>query len=303
MDLSDLRIFRAVVREGGVTRAAERLHRVQSNITTRIRQLEENLGVPLFIRQGKRLHLAPAGEILVGYADRLLALADEAEAAVQESRPHGVLKLGAMESTAAVRLPGPLSAFHRAYPNVVIELRTGNPQVLAAAVLNGDIDAALVAEPIPDAPFDKVPVFDEKLIIISSIDQQSLTNPEGPAPAMVAFEHGCPHRKRLETWFENRSMVPSHTVELGSYHAMLSCVLVGMGIALMPDSVLSTFPDRDSLTVHALPPGEDHAETVLIWRKGGDSPKIRALRDILVERPPGLPVKPEKPKSKTKSKS
>ncbi|MDD9904693.1 MAG: LysR family transcriptional regulator, partial [Rhodospirillaceae bacterium] len=67
MELSDLRIFRAVVSEGGITRAAEKLHRVQSNVTTRVRQLEEDLGVALFIREGKKLHLSPAGQTLLGY--------------------------------------------------------------------------------------------------------------------------------------------------------------------------------------------------------------------------------------------
>src|ERR1700731_4471023 len=156
MDLSELRIFSTVVRQGGVTRAAERLHRVQSNVTTRIRQLEEDLGVALFIREGKRLHLAPAGRTLLGYAERLLALADEARDAVQDARPRGTFRLGAMESTAAVRLPKALSEYHRRHPEVVLELRTGNPQILARAILAGELDAALVAEPIADAPFDKI---------------------------------------------------------------------------------------------------------------------------------------------------
>jgi DNA-binding transcriptional LysR family regulator len=86
MELSDLRIFTAVVREGGVTRAAERLHRVQSNVTTRIRQLEDDLGVALFIREGKRLRLAPAGQVLLDYADRLLGLANDARGAVHDAR-------------------------------------------------------------------------------------------------------------------------------------------------------------------------------------------------------------------------
>ena len=77
VELSDLRIFSAVVREGGITRAAERLHRVQSNVTTRIRQLEDKLEVKLFIREGKRLHLSPAGRILLEYSDRLLTLSDQ----------------------------------------------------------------------------------------------------------------------------------------------------------------------------------------------------------------------------------
>src|SRR6267142_2223788 len=90
MDLSDLLIFSTVVREASVTRAAARLHRVQSNVTTRIRQLEEDLRVTLFIREGKRLHLAPAGHVLLDYAERLLALADEARNAVQDERPGGI---------------------------------------------------------------------------------------------------------------------------------------------------------------------------------------------------------------------
>ncbi len=127
MDLSDLRIFTTVVREGGVTRAAEKLNRVQSNVTTRIRQLEEDLGVALFIREGKRLHLAPAGQALLGYADRLLALADEARASVRDPRPRGLFRLGSMESTAAVKLPKALNEYHRLYPEVTLELRIGNP--------------------------------------------------------------------------------------------------------------------------------------------------------------------------------
>src|SRR4051812_47238785 len=163
MDLSDLRIFSAVVREGGVTRAAERLHRVQSNVTTRIRQLEDDLGTPLFIRAGKRLHLTPSGQTLLGYADRLLALADEARGAVVDPRPRGVLRLGSMESTAAVRLPGPLNEFHRRHPDVVLELRIGNPEVLAKAILAGELDAAFVAEPVADAQFDKASAFVEEI--------------------------------------------------------------------------------------------------------------------------------------------
>src|ERR1700730_956422 len=170
MDLSDLRIFSTVVREGSVTRAAERLHRVQSNVTTRVRQLEEDLSVTLFIREGKRLHLAPAGQVLLAYADRLLALAGEARGAVQDARPRGTFRLGAMESTAAVRLPRLLSEYHRRHPGVTLELRIGNPQVLAGAILAGELDAALVAEPIADAPFEKVFAFEEELVIIRPID-------------------------------------------------------------------------------------------------------------------------------------
>ena len=116
MNLNDLEIFRAVVEEGGITRAANKLHRVQSNVTTRVRQLEDKLGVDLFLREGKKLHLSPAGQVLIDYADRLLDLADEARAAVQDPRPRGPFRLGSMESTASVRLPAPLTKFIQDYP-------------------------------------------------------------------------------------------------------------------------------------------------------------------------------------------
>ena len=98
---------------------------------------------------------------------------------------------------------------------------------------------------------------------------------------MIAFEHGCPYRKRLENWYARHGEMPERTVELGSYHAMLGCVVAGMGIALLPKSVLTTFPESRRLTVHRLPPGENRSSTVLIWRKGAGSPNIAALRQIL----------------------
>jgi DNA-binding transcriptional LysR family regulator len=284
MDLAALRIFSAVVREGGVTRAAERLHRVQSNVTTRVRQLEDDLGKPLFIREGKRLLLTAAGQTLLGYADRLLALADEARDAVQDPRPRGVLRLGAMESTAAVRLPSPLADFHRLHPEVAIELRIGSPDVLAKAILAGDLDAAFVAEPIADAPFDKMHAFDEVTVIVSATGHPPIGR-KGSAPrSVLVFENGCPHRKRLEDWYAKRGELPERSVELGSYHAMLGCVVAGMGIALLPESVLTTFPESKRLMVHRLPASESRAETVLIWRKGAMAANIQALQDVLRDR-------------------
>jgi DNA-binding transcriptional LysR family regulator len=282
MELGDLVIFKAVVESGGVTRAAERLHRVQSNITTRIRQLEEKLGTPLFIREGKRLHLSPAGQVLLGYAQRLLALADEARDAVRDGSPRGALVLGAMESTSAVRLPAPLSDFVRLYPEVKLALKTGNPQQLAAAVLAGTLDAALVTGPIAEGPFEREPIYNEELVIVASAGHAAITAKGAEPPrSIVAFEQGCPHRARLEQWYAGKNSRPVQTIEITSYHAMLGCVVVGMGISVVPLSVLATFPERARLSVHALPPGSDRAQTDLIWRKGAMSPKIKALLGVL----------------------
>jgi DNA-binding transcriptional LysR family regulator len=284
MDLGDLKIFRAVVEEGGISRAAARLHRVQSNVTTRIKQLEANLGTELFIREGKRLHLSPAGRVLLDYAERLLALADEAVCAVQDDeRPRGAFRLGAMESTAAVRLPAPLSEFYRRFPEVDLRLQTGNPTQLAAAILNDELDAAFVAEPVSEQHFEHFQAFEEELVLVSKRDHPPIRPGSALPPTIIAFEHGCPHRKRIEAWYESCGELPRHTIELTSYHAMLGCVVVGMGVALLPKSVLGTFPERHRIREHTLPPGRDKATTLLIWRRRAGSPKIEALKAVLCD--------------------
>src|SRR3977135_1130721 len=109
IDLESLKIFRTVVDEGGVVRAANKLNRVQSNVTKRIRQLEEHLGARLFRRDGRSIRLSAEGHNLLTYADRLLRLADETVSEMRTGKPKGVFKLGSLESTAGSRLPPLLS--------------------------------------------------------------------------------------------------------------------------------------------------------------------------------------------------
>jgi DNA-binding transcriptional LysR family regulator len=284
MDLADLQIFRSVVQEGGVTRAAEKLHRVQSNVTTRVRQLEADLGVELFIREGKRLHLSPAGKLLLDYADRLLDLAQEAREALHDAKPRGLLRLGTMESTAAMRLPVPINEYLRRYPDVTLELRTGNTKELASGLLAGELDAALLAGPVAEGPFEKLPIYEEELVIVAVAGHPPIKSPRDAKPqAVLAFEAGCSYRQRLEAWFAHHGEMPDRIVEIGSYHAMLGCAVAGMGIGLLPRKVLTTFPDAGLLSVHPLPPGLDRDQTLLAWRKGMLSPKVRALKEVLLE--------------------
>ena len=112
MNHTTLEIFKTVAQERSVTRAAKRLGRAQSNITTRIHQLEEELGVELFARGNKRMLLSPAGEHFLGYALKILSLAEEARQALHPATPGGNLRMGAMDATAASRLP-PLLPRHR----------------------------------------------------------------------------------------------------------------------------------------------------------------------------------------------
>src|SRR5262249_20608305 len=142
LDLASLEVFRSVAREGGVTRAAARLNRVPSNVTTRIKQLEERLGVGLLRRQGRAVVLTAAGQALLVHAEGLVRMADEAEAALRSGVVDGVFRLGALESTAGARLPPLLSRFHERNPQVLLELRTGTTAALLQRVERFELDAA-----------------------------------------------------------------------------------------------------------------------------------------------------------------
>jgi DNA-binding transcriptional LysR family regulator len=282
MELSDLVVFRTVVEAGGVTRAASRLHRVQSNVTTRVKNLEQELGVALFIREGRRMQLTPAGKVLLGYAGKIIALAAEARAALRDSDPRGLLRLGAMESTAAVRLPAPLSRLQARHRDLAVELHTGDPARLVADVLAGALEAALVAEPVADPRLESLAVFDEELVLVTRCGHPPIRNPRDVAPrTLLAFPPGCPHRKRLEDWFGRAGVVPERVVEMGSYHAILGCAVVGMGTALMPKSVLDAYAERGRLGVHPVPPTFRNVRTLLVWRKDFPQANVAALADVL----------------------
>ena len=136
---------------GSVARAAEQLHRVPSNLTTRLRQLEQELGADLFIREKQRLRLSPMGHNFLCYANRILALSDEAMSITHAGEPAGNFALGSMESTAATRLPSLLAAYHQRFSQVSLSLTTGTSGEIADRVRAGTLAAALVDLGVPVA--------------------------------------------------------------------------------------------------------------------------------------------------------
>src|SRR5262249_52801583 len=104
---------------------------------------------------------------------------------------------------------------------------------------------------------------------------------------MLAREMGCPYRLRLDQWFKQSGEMPERIIEMTSWHAILGCTAAGMGVAVLPKMMLTTFPDRKLLSVHALPKDLSMAPTVLIWRKGTQSPKVSALLEVLKAKPNG----------------
>ncbi|HZE60869.1 MAG TPA: LysR substrate-binding domain-containing protein [Burkholderiales bacterium] len=282
MDLVELQIFKTVAEQGGITKAATALHRVQSNVTTRVKQLEERVGAKLFHRQGRRLVLSSEGKVLLAYADRMLRLSAEAQAALKGHGPHGVFKLGTLESTAATRLPPVLARYHRGHPAVRLELVTGTSGALVDRVLRGEIEAAFVAEPFAGKNLETQHAFTEELVLITPKGHRRVARPQDIDERVVlAFATGCSYRRRLESWLGRSSVVAERVMEYGSYHAITACVAAGGGIAVVPKSVLRAIGIEAQVSVHPLPSSVATAKTMLVWRAGHRSAPLDALRQEL----------------------
>ncbi|EED1155660.1 LysR family transcriptional regulator [Escherichia coli] len=197
MDLTQLEMFNAVAEAGSITQAAAIVHRVPSNLTTRLRQLETELGVDLFIRENQRLRLSPAGHNFLRYSQQILALVDEARSVVAGDEPQGLFSLGSLESTAAVRIPATLAEFNRRYPKIQFSLSTGPSGTMLEGVLEGKLNAAFIDGPINHTAIDGIPVYREELMIVT---------PQGHAPVIRASIALIP-RSMLE------SMPGHHQVE------------------------------------------------------------------------------------------
>ncbi|MFK8332585.1 LysR substrate-binding domain-containing protein [Pseudomonas sp. BJa5] len=279
LDLDSLQIFKAVVDYGGITNAAAQLNRVQSNITTRVKNLEERLGVALFHRQGGKLIPSDEGKLLHQYAEKLLRLSTEAETALKRGRLQGTLRIGTLESTAAARLPPLLSSFHERFPDVQIELVSGSSDALIAQVHRGDIEAAFVSDPFTTAGLDSQEAFVEELALIVAKNSTVPNARELQGSTIIAFARGCSYRRIFEDWLKTCEIVPARFLELASYHAIAACVAAGTGVAIMPQSVLKAVQVQNLVRALPLPPKVARARTRLIWRAGHESSVLQSFLD------------------------
>jgi DNA-binding transcriptional LysR family regulator len=285
INLEALRIFRTVVDEGGVVRSAAKLNRVQSNVTTRIRQLEEHVGARLFRREGRNIRLSEEGQKLLGYADRLLRLADEAVSEMRNGKPRGVFRLGSLESTAGSRLPPLLSRYHALFPDVTVELATGTTGALIKRVTNFEIEAAFVSEPFSASHLELRPVYEERLVLIAPRAVGKLSRPTDlRASTLIAFAHGCSYRKLVEEWLASEDVAPDRVLEFASYQAIIACVAAGTGFAVVPRSVLSGLRNSRGILQHDLPKKYSLSRTHLVWH-GEVSPALNGLISLCAGAP------------------
>lgn len=152
LDMDILRALVIAMDLGGFARAAERLGRTQSAISLQMKKLEEQVGQPLFRKAGRTVALTDTGDVLLGYARRIVALNDEALMTARGGTVDGTVRVGFPQDLAERWLPAVLGAFHRAHPRVHVEARVGRGQELREQAAQGGLDLALAFGAIGDMP-------------------------------------------------------------------------------------------------------------------------------------------------------
>lgn len=260
MDILGLLTFNAVVDEGGVLAASKVLHTVQSNVTTRIKRLEGELGTALFYRKSRSLSLTPAGEVLLGYSRQILHLERQAIFAVQQVTDQGrAIKIGAMESFAAIRLPQVLFRLQQSCHGVDVKISTNTSQELVHSVLKHELDCAFIGGPFTHPDLIIQAVATEELVLLKS-------NTVKRTDTLIVFREGCVYRERALRW-QKQHATTFEVMEMGTLEGILGCVAFGLGVTLMPKAVVEQSQHKDRLVCTTLDPELATVPTLLIHHK------------------------------------
>ncbi|MFB5189086.1 LysR family transcriptional regulator [Alicyclobacillus fastidiosus] len=268
MDIKDLEIFYTVARTGSMTRAAKQLGFVQSHITGRIRLVENELNRPLFERLKTGVVLTAEGKKLYPYAESLLVQWNETRRVFSEQGElFGSLRIGSLETTAALHTAGWIAKFHKENPNIEISLQTGTTRDLLRGVVDRTLDIALVAGTVEHVELDSKALVSEELAILTA-HGSTLDNMLIDQPVVITFREGCTYRRILERWLADRGVALYKTMESASIDTILQLTAGGLGISLMPKSIVMQSSLREKVTVHPVDPYFQFVTTHAVWRHG-----------------------------------
>lgn len=291
MNSNDLRIFEAVALHSSFTRAAEAMFTVQSNVTARIRSLEEEFGASLFERNAKRVSLTPAGEVLMHYSKQISHLLEEAKGEIKNIDVlAGSLKIGCIETTMALRVPKILHDFGAAYPHVELEFKSAMRPELVQDVLDYKLDAAFVTGPISISGLQQETINEEQLVILAHGKATSLSSElnRQVAPKIIVFDQGCVFRERLESLLSAKGIVQYKPIVLNSIDGIINFVEAGLGISILPLEIITSYYASRDIKTFALSKSLGTMTTVLISRNNRRPSKIMQVFIDMYKNRPGM---------------
>ena len=275
MDLQELKVFQTVAKTGSISQAARELNYAQSNISTKIKQLEDDFKTSLFHRHNKGITLTNKGELLLEYSEKIFNLINETSNAVMDNDvPRGPLHIGCLETLATTYLPQLISTYHKNYPYVDLTIKTDITSKNIEDVLNYKIDGAFVAGEINHPDLEQKTIKQEELVLITDSLHPVMSSIEDiQNRTLLVFPNGCTYRKTLEQWLNSEGIVPNKIMEFDTISAIISCVCSGLGISLLPLPVVEKYIDSGVLKYHSIKEPYNKAPIVFIYRKDTFMPK------------------------------
>jgi DNA-binding transcriptional LysR family regulator len=276
LDLELLRSFVSVVDSGGFTRAAERVHRTQSTVSQQIKRLEDDVGQPLLNRSAKDVTPTEAGERLLSYARRLLALAEEARDVVGGPSNEGAVRLGIPEDFAAYRLTKLLASFSRARPGLRLDVRVDQSTYLRRDLERGELDLALFKRGAGEK--GGIAVWPERVHWVAS--KAHPTDPETRSVPLIGFPTGCLYRSRAIHAIESAGRSWHMAYTSSSLAGIQAAVAAGLGLSILSEIAIQA--DHRVLTAKDGFAPIDKTELALVASPDA-SPATLRLADRLAE--------------------
>lgn len=282
MNTQDLKIFESVAAHSSFTKAAEATFTVQSNVTARVRSLEEEFGSPLFERNTRKVSLTPAGEILMHYSRQISHLINEAKKEIKSADGlMGSLKIGCIETTMALKVPGILNQFGEIYPQIELEFKSAMRGDLINDVLNYKLDAAFIPAPLNVPGLKYEVVAEERLVILAPgatssvgalLEQKEMIK-------IIVFDQGCVFRARLEAWLSANGIVQYKAIVVNSLEGIINFVEAGLGISVLPLEIITTYYSGRNIKTLTMNKSLSSMSTILISRN--NVPPSKALEEFI----------------------
>ncbi|MCY8524349.1 LysR family transcriptional regulator [Bacillus atrophaeus] len=264
MELRDLQIFQCVAKKGSISKAAVELNYVQSNVTARIKQLEQELRTPLFNRHKRGMSLTSEGRKMLEYASKILLDLQELKRVFLDSEtPTGILNIGTVETVSS--LPKILASYHKQFSNVDLSIQAGLTEDLVKDVIEFRLDGAFVTGPIKHPQIQQYDVCFEELVLVTR--NKTFNLEEFSIEPFLVFSQGCGYRSKLEQWLKEEEIMPKRIMEFSVLETILSSVALGLGITLVPRSVVKHLAVDEKVYLHKIPEKHSIISTVFIHRK------------------------------------
>ena len=295
MDVRALRYFTEVVRQQSFTRAAEKLFVTQPTISKMLRQLEEELGCTLLLREGRKLHLTDSGQAVYQRGLAILQEFHQLEAQIGDINElkTGELRLG-IPPMVGMQIAGSISAFRRRYPGVQLKIVESGGLTVQQAVLNGGLDIALTALPVDaELPLNTLELMRHPLCVLLPRQAQWLSRSGlGLAelanhPLLILNEEFSLNRQLMKA-FQRQRLTPDIAIRSAQWDLLAEMVQAGMGLAILPEPICQRL-DKQSLLWLPLE-SELQWSLGLIWREGSYlSRSAQAWIDCCREHWPDVP--------------